>query len=224
MAKAPMDEIIREGLQLKFAYKHKDTTFLMPFFTRWQNESLPITDIEYDRLSEVEKAIYDVFEMFYVRGQNLHESEYLVVQNTIDYKVVTKMIGLDTLSSYSMSELRLLQEGRIDDFRPDIKCRGKKVLYLSDKYLEAVTSFYKSGGFFGKREFLLPKMKVQPNHWSMKFYYYVTFPDVHEITFNESLDQARIIYRATFNTGRYAIYERSNSGWLMVKDVEKWIE
>lgn len=224
MAEAPMDELIREGRQLRFAYKHKDTTFLTPFFVHWQNDSQPISNSEFEKLSDVEKAVYEIFQEFYKQGQNLHQSEYLVVQNEINYKIVSDSVDLDTIDAFYAGDLEYILSGSISDFKPNIQVSNKKIVFLFNNYLKALESLFEQGrGGWSKRAFLLPKIRVEPGHWG-GYYHYVTFPEVHVIVFNESLSEARINYRATWHTGYYTIYEKGDSGWTRVEDVFNWIE
>lgn len=62
------------------AYNKNSYILLEKFFENWQMEKTPITDEEYNNLSDVEKDVYDLFYEFYnpknLSNLKLEEFEY----------------------------------------------------------------------------------------------------------------------------------------------------
>lgn len=99
------------------AYKNNSYVMLEKFFENWRTEKTPITDDEYNNLSDIEKDVYDLFHEFYnpknLSNLKLEESEYdyykevkyFVIYPEIEYRVLQiencdSILRADTIWSY----------------------------------------------------------------------------------------------------------------------------
>jgi hypothetical protein len=83
------------------AYETNSYELLDKFFENWRKEKTPITTLEYQRLNDIEKDVYDLFYEFYFpkNTANLRLSDfeytyytnvkYFVIKNKIHYHVLT---------------------------------------------------------------------------------------------------------------------------------------
>ena len=85
---------------LNQAYEQKSYVLLDKFFENWRMEKTPITDEEYQKLSDVEKDVYDIFYEFYnpkdLSNLKLEKFEYdyykdvkyFILKSTIKYRII----------------------------------------------------------------------------------------------------------------------------------------
>ncbi len=88
---------------LEEAYKKKSEDQLNEFFASWQKEIPPVSNEEFDSLSDIEKEVYNAFCAFYnpIDLQTIGRSEwgdsiyrdvnYLIIQNSLYYRVQDKV-------------------------------------------------------------------------------------------------------------------------------------
>jgi len=156
------------------AYQDSSYELLEQFFENWRFEKPPITDEEYENLSDVQKDVYDLFYEFY-NPFNLKDRKgvyYVVINPRMDYKIFESLdrdsifliilrdvykYDLDTvdLSKYDKKNKDLYiysQENKIPPimkdsilgFRPRVKFSNAGVLYYSMYYDSLLSKFVRS--------------------------------------------------------------------------------
>ncbi len=131
-------------LMLEKAYEMKSFQMYESFFEQWHRESNPITDDELSKEPEYLKDIYSVMNLFYNSKDKLQsfttkeidrhisENQYVILQNRLNYFITLRKGERIT--------------GKIDNFRPDVKYRNKKYLYLNNEYEAILKNYYKIRG------------------------------------------------------------------------------
>ena len=155
------------------AYQDSSYELLEQFFENWRLEKTPITDEEYEALTEVEKDVYDLFYESY-NPFNLEDrrSVYNVIINPkIDYRII-ETVERDSLflliHSYHGRDLDSIDLAKFDDsfrnsyitsfeydipsilkdsilnFRPRVKFNNAGVLYYTPFYDSLLSEFLRS--------------------------------------------------------------------------------
>lgn len=159
----------------------------------------------------------------------------------LTYKmVVDSSLNIKYLLTESLMEkLHHFGKNSIIDFRPDIKLIGKKTLYLIGDYYKTVNQFLKNefdslgtGGIMNpaqskgvsknRQGFLKRHIKVIPGHWG-GYWHIETLPEVNYILLDTDLKRAKVYFRLV-NEGGEADFEKTDSGWKMIKSELTWIE
>jgi|WetSurMetagenome_2_1015567.scaffolds.fasta_scaffold198145_1 hypothetical protein len=93
---------------LNKAFEQKSYELLDRFFENWRMEKKPISDEEYQKLSDIEKDVYDVFYEFYnpkdMSNLKLEEFEYNYYKN-VKYFVINPEIHYGVLKSDNYDSL-----------------------------------------------------------------------------------------------------------------------
>lgn len=175
-------------------------------------------------------------------------AKYILIQNNIKYSYLE---NLDSLIKNHIGNIdidKIDKRDSINDFRPRVDFANKKALFLSEKYREVLDSFYVPypglqeyyrnletliikdpykfkdylKHIYDKQEYLNYYIKAIPKHWS-RGWYYLTFPIVTKIIFDDSIQYARIFYKKSWFSGGFADYEKTNGKWIRLKKYEpKW--
>lgn len=238
------------------AYQTLDYDKLDLFFNEWYQKSTPISKEEFAQLSKVHKATYNLYHAFYYpfgiddsylskddkkhfnsNPDSLEEFylpykavEYIVIQNHIDIKVASNIWEI-LKPDFSDAEPNIVAEDSVITFRPNLKLKNKKVLYLTDKYDSSITRFI--DGHFNifqqpdtlahyKLQFLKKKIWVLPGHWGG--IHIETLPLVQSIVYNKQLWLAKVYFRATWYSGGDALYVRLGNKWFEIYKRENWWE
>jgi hypothetical protein len=238
--------IMDQSKKLEEAYTLQSDSLLNEFFSEWRNDGTVRNDAKYSK-PEV-KAAYEIFQDLYKPDLSdsskscysvYSRAEFIVVQNHLRLYM---MKDRDSLLSgfHGFMDSILIKLDSVSDFRPDVHFADKKTLYLSKDYQIALDQFFFS--FLGaddegyiysdsmfiidkrKMAFLAPKIQVAPEHWGSGFYY-VSFPEVERMIFNEDYTKARVSFRATYASGGYAYYEKEDSLWVQKEyNPRLWVE
>ena len=127
------------------AYQDSSYEFLERFFENWRLEKTPITDEEYETLTDVQKDVYDLFYEFYdpfnlnklnfLKGQyeSYKDEKYVIIEPYIEYKFIESL------------ELDYMKEHYLKKHFTD-----SQIVKLSDKYISSV---YKSPFFWDEQEY-----------------------------------------------------------------------
>lgn len=193
------------------------------YLIKWHGEIKPIDSAEFNLLSDTQKSIYNIYQIFYDPydlgkyctigicpefGNNIYDNlKYVVVQNEIKYSI----------NNYEDHKL-------ISNFQPKLEMSAT-ILYLSNEYKEEIDSFLdvdKHSNDIQKRyEFINTKLNVCPGHWGG--WHYLTHPEVEMIYINESLDSAVVHFRIMYEGGE-AEFRRTLDKWDMIESKLTWIE
>jgi hypothetical protein len=85
---------------LKYSFKNNDVDSLDMFFTKWEKEFQPISQKQFENLSDTLKDVYEIFSDFYtpqdlrrIGGSEWGDSlyfgvDFMIVQNRIDFSIV----------------------------------------------------------------------------------------------------------------------------------------
>jgi hypothetical protein len=220
---------------LENAYSHNSKSEYKAILDNWHNNIPPKPFDSLDK--EIEKDIYKIFQVLYNpfdisrlgehEWGNLYEGyDYAVVQNTILYNFSYEIENYEECDTLS-------------DFRPEISLDGKTILYLEPNYHKAIYIFLGAefnplgtGGIMNpasptgetqkRLEFLWKYLAIIPGHWG-GYYHIETHPDVSMISFNESVDKARVYFRVGYMFGE-AEFEKNRSGWVMIHSAITGIE
>lgn len=232
---------------LENAYQEKSETMYNQFLQKWENDSKPI--IVSDSLNELQKDIYQIFIDFYNPfklerigtgewGKKLYYGiEYIVVQNSIytqTYKTDSLNFGI-----FDVKDSLIESTDSIMNFRPEIKLKQAKTLYLLPEYNVAINRFLGNehnplgtGGIMNpatpkdssaeRLDFLNKKLKIIYGHWG-GYWHIETHPQVFSIVFNKDRTLAKVNYRLVYQGGE-AIYKKVSGRWNFLNAHLTWIE
>ncbi len=193
------------------------------YLIAWQQKSRPIGDVEIEKLSGTEKDIYEIYQRFYnptdldqycatdwcpeVGSKFYTGFEYYVVQNEVSYNV----------GAYE-------DHNTLVDFRPNIVL-GKNILYLSDEYIDELTSFLDieshKEDIESRMQFLNKKISIREGHWVG--WHFLTHPEVQQIDISDDHDDALVYFRIGYEGGE-AKLRKNNDAWEMYAAYLTWIE
>lgn len=93
---------------LEEAYDNNSVKLLENFFENWRKEKLPINDSEYNKLSNVQKDVYDLFYEFYnpldMKHMKLEEWEYTMYEN-VKYVIIKNKIHYSFTKTLNQDEI-----------------------------------------------------------------------------------------------------------------------
>jgi hypothetical protein len=230
------------------AYEDSSSELYNEFFNRWENDSKPLSNNEYNQLSDTLKEIYNLFYEFYYPQKMIYpydfETDYYVLQNEIQVFIVSNSIE-DTFFykiGFNKKELAENNVKYIFKIKPKIKFHDKKILYLTTEYEKYINDFlfYNTEDIVKLRkgeerctkiaavqkprvDFLKPKIHCIPHHWISAFWYY-TFPYIEYIFIRDDLKIAQVGYRIDSSMHRVNLYKKINKEWLLVYKESNGIE
>ncbi len=234
---------------LESAYLEPETDLLDRFFSDWEEEVPPLRDEERSSLDETQRAVYEIFEVFYTPDQisRIGDSEvgpdiysqypYYVVQNSIDFTVFDRLIW-GSEWAYGDEEPKPIQGGEIKDFRPRVKGSDKRSVFLSPAYEQALFAFlgydlspvdegrfmqapFPKGESKKRADFLGKKVRVLAGHWGG--WQIATHPYVNRIELNQDLTEAKVEFSLVYEGGE-ARLQRTEDGWRMTDSRLTWIQ
>ena len=240
------DKMTYEAIQLlrklEVAYKNSSTKDIDSFFLEWEKSVSQSSNDVIDQ-NEVIKSIFIIFKEFYAPSDlkklgdwewdNMNAGyEYVVVQNTIYYYVSSN----DIVERYSLG---IEQYDTITNFKPPVNTNLGKVLYLTDEYRKAINTFLGSestgvgvgsimnpsmpvGESQKRYEFLRKYIQIIPGHWGGDWHI-ATHPEVINIVFNNTLDEACINFRVGYMGGE-AMFSKEGAKWVLKSSRATWIE
>lgn len=103
---------------LKYSFKKGDADSLNMFFTKWEKEFQPISQIQFVNLSDTLKDIYEIFLDFYtpqdlkrIGGSEWGDSlyfgvDFVIVQNRIDFSIVETLDKKKIILTYLRNNLK----------------------------------------------------------------------------------------------------------------------
>ncbi len=257
--KNPQDPMSIEFLEE--AYKNDSDSALsmtLATFSSKSNKLIPsVKDLEMK--PAFERYAYEIYQLFFTPkkllrigrgefGDSIYRKvKYIIVQDKMDISIIdderledsTKYKN-DTIRKpfwkYVGKHMKGLSKLTINEFYPDIKVEGSKIIFatndfvsLINKYLkEDFTEFgfmspsYASGESELRLEFLNRMVKVIPGHWGGAWYI-ETHPLVTRIIFNKSLTEAVLTFRLVYQGGE-AAFKLVNGKWEMISSKLTWIE
>jgi hypothetical protein len=226
---------------LETEFQEGKTTFLNTLFAEIAEKSKHITDSEYNGLMKFEKCVYDIFEDFYnplnlekygdfIYGNSLYEkSQYLVVQNSIEVRIVD--FNLDTLDYLIVNKIetkkQFLSNLKILNFRPRINS-NVKILYKNSIFNFYFIPFFTNdfvlfadgdimspakaiGLALEKQKYIDKYFRIMPKHWR-DGWHLTTHPFVEKVYLNKTYDRALVFFRIV-NEGGYSLYIKSAEKW-----------
>ena len=127
----------------------------------------------------------------------------------------------------------------IKDFRPNLTCKNKVVLYLTPKYDTILNAFLGntflplgSGSIMTparatiesekRKIFLEKKIKIWYGHWG-GYWQLLSYPQVYSIAFDREMKYAKVNFRMVYEGGE-AILKNSNTKWIILSAKRTWIE
>jgi hypothetical protein len=221
-----------EGRILLEAFKNNSSSLMNRFFERWERQCIPTESFV---PGDIRNKIYSLFSAFYTELADYRDSEYLVLQNSIEYCLVKPPLYDSNFISLPDS---VLQKATIEYFTPYPSKLNKKIVYLSNKYSEALNFYvnettvtspyydYTKISFEyqeSKVNFLKRKILIQRGEWTPAYYYF-SFPYIYRIYFNPDATKAKVYYRDSWYSGGMDEYQYSNSGWKKIRNIFRWIE
>ncbi len=236
-----------EQNHLDKAYKNKSQKQYDIFLQKWYNESIPMTSL--DSLSNLQKDVYEIFVDFYnpfnlkrvgagESGDKLYSDiDYVIIQNSIfihTYK--TDSLNFHILAD---TDALIMSKDSVVNFRPELKFKQAKPLYLLPKYEVVINKFLGSenyplgtGGIMNpsrargesakRLKFLNKKLSIIHGHWG-GYWHIETHPKVFSIDFNNDRTIAKVNYRLVYQGGE-ANYIKQNGEWKLNNADLTWIE
>jgi hypothetical protein len=220
----------------------KDNKPLIAFVNKWHSASKPITSEVLAKKPQFEQELYAVYQAFYAPAKFYSQTDFVVVQNQVDVQIV----GRDLTELYrkmpndiddQISAIPVVSDYTVKAFRPEIRNTKKKVLYLDDDHLESMLYFLtrknaspkelwhiKSASDIRLRRlaYLNKVLHILPGHWGIGWHF-ETHPHVYSVVLDSKFRHALIIFREHYGGG-YALMESKDGKWVVLKQVDSWIE
>ena len=209
---------------LEEAYSSRSQSDLFIYLSSWAEESIPISEKEYEEIKNEEKAIYDIYKVFYnplkltqysTSGElasywdsTYFDVNYYVIQNKIEYIFNGSYVS-----------------HRIEDFRPKIDL-DKPAICLTSKHVEELNMFLDkekySEDIQERHIFLDQQFRISSRGWG-RGWDYNSHPEVLGIFINSTLDSATVKFRL-WHRGAEAKLTKVNDKWKMYESKLTWIE
>lgn len=129
--------------RLEKAYSSNSLEEVEYFFEEWHSD-IPPNSPDFENQHPMIKDVYDIYRALfitenaeYIKNQ---QAKYLAIQNRISYYLDESIALNDGTSVISFTE------NEIPYFRPSIRVKGKKILYLTNEYKEALFLFLNNSG------------------------------------------------------------------------------
>lgn len=229
--------------QLNYGYLAGLNSTLHSFFEDWHKKVNPCKHAKLDYPEIVEKT-YEVFECFYLPDNfNRIAPETTLVEPESLPEFYYVLAGNISVNQYARKfpwqkekepVLRLI----INDFRPNIKIGGAKIVILTDEYKWILEEFLGDEQYdlghgsimapaqardesLKRQQYINQVTKVMHGHWGG--WHLTTHPEVYQIDFNNSLSSATAHYRVGYSGGE-AMFKLENNNWVMESFKLTWIE
>ncbi len=144
--------------------------------------------------------------------------------------------------SYDFPRFARIPTTKLDsaiEFRPPVSFKGKKVVYLTQDYVELLDDFlndthidlgeedimqpaYSSDNSQLRHEFFNKAALIFYGHWG-GYWQYETYPQAYKIIFNKEMDRAIVTFRFVYEGGK-VILEKQDGKWKIVDACFTWIE
>jgi hypothetical protein len=211
----------RAALQRAWVQQRSEPEHLRAFFRRWEEALPPLTAGEVERLPAAQRAVYEIFAIIYTPGNLdqissdldhwVHDVPYYVVQNSIDYEIVDRLLPPWAVINKDFTKLfeqRFLEQSTIEDFRPHLDLGDKRAVFLNEAYDKAVGSFLEEKGSDLLRDWMTVTQGFSGGA------VYNTPPFVQGIQLDETLTKASVTWWIGDFQGQ-VYFERTESGWEM---------
>ena len=221
---------------LEKAYKKNSKAMLKIFFDAWAEDSKPISQEEFDNKLEMEKEVYKLFEISYVEKLNdssnsiLNDTKYLLLQNKIIvsiFKFETHRSKFSPKVKFDSIEKYYCNKSLFEylDFRPKIKTNGKKVIFCTDDFLEALMSFITRGSKIDKINsktiYMKKRIDFLQNFIQFNMPRYFDKNDIPSESFSIEIED---LLTEAIITNRYDNYEMPGSGsCTFLKKDNQWV-
>jgi hypothetical protein len=201
--------------------KNGDAKPLASFLQNWSSASEPVADELLPKKPEFERAVYALFAKFYAPDATRKKAEYVIVQDTVDVKLVDVGEPDDYWGTCEDGNAAAARKGavsflQIKDFRPALRVDRKKVLcfngdrvdamarFLSGKHSEYLARSYSqepngdeeldgTGPFSVRYAYLSKSLSVQRSPWG-KGWRFETRPYVDLVVIGKDLKSAVIYF------------------------------
>lgn len=227
--------------RLNSIYEQNDTISLISFLNEWANESRQLAKtnkISNDTL----KSVDEIFKIMYCPtkwrkigrsefGKSIYrKTKFIIVQSKIEYKICHAYDKEFKLNDSCDQYIKY-------NYYPDIKIKGKTILYLTPEYDSLLKNFLGSeqfnvgeGGIMnparakGESEkrlrFLNSNLKIVHGHW--QGWKIESHPFISEIEFDMTYKKS-IVYFSILYEGGETKFRRLFWKWRKVKSKMKWI-
>jgi len=128
----------------------------------------------------------------------------------------------------------------LTNFRPNVKIKEKKTLFLFDEYEQKLNDFLFVDQFAGRglresppdslrreimnrRDFITSKIVIVKNHWAWNWYYF-TFPSIKYLSFSNDMKLLKVNAREGYASGHEFIYLNKNGTWIEIGEEGSWNE
>jgi|GEM_PF-1657663 len=189
------------------------------------------------------KYVYQIFEDFYTpknlsrigfssyRGNFYSDLKYALIQDHIDVKICDSITG-------NIFEKKYFMNLSIQDFRPNVKIPGTKVIYLDEWLKRGIMNFLDNPFITtGNDTIISIEQAIAEREKKLNFlnkylmifragmrrYWVIETYPVLDIFFNRDFSKARVDFMLDCEGGE-AYYERTGNKWNLVKAGVSWIE
>ena len=116
-----------EARLLKYSYRKNNSDSLNSFFFKWKNEFKPISNNQFENLSDTLKDVYNIFSDFYTPhdleriggsewGDSLYANVgYFIVQNRIDFTIVETLDKKEIILNYL--KVNVTDSSKYEDYK-----------------------------------------------------------------------------------------------------------
>jgi hypothetical protein len=230
--------------KLERYYKTNSSDSLLILIQDWNNLINPNSK-EYSEQNDTIKNIYQLFNdmykpfsfgEFYPNSEYYLENEFFIIQNNIEYAVVSDKILRSLVAiveaNFSDTLYHKYKTNVLRNFRPNLKFNKSSYLYLTEEYESAINRFlgtghtevgddnimntaYPKGETLKRYNFLSKYLYIVHGHWG-GYWHIETFPIIYKIIFNDRFNNALVDFR--FEIGGTAIQ------YKLIKKQGKWVD
>jgi hypothetical protein len=234
---------------IELGCRSADVKPLASFLEDWHREQGPVAQGVLRKKPAFERAVYAIYLKFFVPVSSSRTAGYVIVQNSI----AIDLGEADTSTMFRDTKARdramngAISRILIQDFRPPVDAKGKKVLYMEDRRLDVLLRFltgkdvsilqsyweepngarkelgHPDGPLRNYRlEYLNQALDILPGH-SGRGWQFETHPYVGRIYLHTDFQSAIVFFREGYSGGS-ALMREDKAGWRVVEKRLTWEE
>jgi len=234
------------GAELSRGYAGDAKQPLLDFLNDWHAHSKPISPELLKKKPAFEQAVYELYGAFFKPAKRFYkDTQFIVIQDKINVRIVDSDLArvFDAQTWDHESLIRRLPEIShviCNDFRPQLKLEGKKLLYLEDDHLAAMLGFLTEDNGYRmidrywdedceakerkeRLRYLNSAMEIFPGHWGTGWHF-ETHPYIHTLHLSSDFKRAVIFYRVYYGGGEALMHRQDDGKWKIVSMENTWIE
>ena len=206
---------ILEGIRPQYENRFPSTSdyyIVDSFFKTWSDKSIPINQVEFDKLDSIEQLGYELYETLIADTSFIGivsdkiKTKYILIPNTLNfgfadtYRFEYGIVFCDNIKSVT-----------ILNFRPRVSFDKKQILYYTKEYQDTLPKFSEKYGVAG---FISVDSYLMTNYLR----YFETAPVISGIVKILNSDEYIIRYKSGSRSYE-TVAKRENNKWIKINDL-----